>query len=97
MLSTLSFTSGHNRPSHRKGPTLTEYRVALTLERPLDQDEIRKLLNEPSEAITKYGMEGDNVVMAHLHAPDSLVARETAEIHVLRATGVKVSSSQLLP
>lgn len=76
---------------------MTEYRVALTLERPLDEEEIRHLLDQRGGSSTNYEMDGDNVVLAHLNAPDSMAARETAEQQVLLATRVKIQSAQLIP
>lgn len=84
-------------PLTSERPPLTEYRVALTLERPLEEQEIRRLHDQRSEPIANYEMDGNDVVMAHLNASDSLTARDTAELQVLRATGVAIHSAQLIP
>lgn len=84
-------------PAYLRGTTLTEYRVALTLERSLDEQEIRGLLEQRSESISDYEMDGENMVVASLNAADSLTGRDTAELQLLRATGVKIRSAQLIP
>ncbi|KUG60458.1 hypothetical protein [Nesterenkonia jeotgali] len=76
---------------------MTQYRVALTLERSLDEQEIQKLREQRGESISDYEMDGDNVVLAILNAADSLTARDTAEVQVSRATGVAIQSAQLIP
>lgn len=76
---------------------MTQYRVALTLERSLDEQEIRNLLEQRSEPISDYEMDGDDVVLASLDAADSLTARDTAELQVSLATGVSIRAAQLIP
>lgn len=76
---------------------MTQYRVALTLERSLDEQEIQNLREQRGEPISDYEMDGDNVVLAVLNAADSLTARDTAEALVSRATGVAIQSAQLIP
>ncbi|GAA1104094.1 hypothetical protein [Nesterenkonia jeotgali] len=76
---------------------MTQYRVALTLERSLDEQEIQNLREQRGESISDYEMDGDNVVLAILNAADSLTARDTAEVQVSRAAGVAIQSAQLIP
>ncbi|MBO0594060.1 hypothetical protein I2485_02440 [Nesterenkonia sp. E16_7] len=76
---------------------MTQYRVALTMDRSLDEQEIRNLREQRSELISDYEMDGDNVVLASLDAADSLAARDTAEVQVSRATGVAIRAAQLIP
>ncbi|EXF26311.1 hypothetical protein BG28_01605 [Nesterenkonia sp. AN1] len=76
---------------------MTRYRVALTLERSLDEQEILNLRGQRSESISDYEMDGENVVLASLDAADSLAARDTAELQVSRATGVAIHAAQLIP
>ncbi|WP_218221734.1 hypothetical protein [Nesterenkonia sp. Act20] len=76
---------------------MTEYRVAVTLSRPLEDTEVRQLHTNRSSSVSGYDMDGGDVVMVSLHAPNALTAAETAEIQVQRATGVEIAATQLVP
>jgi len=75
---------------------MSKYRVAVTLQRSLDQDEIQQLHASRSESITSYQMDGSDVVLVDLHSPTSLAAVETAEIQVQRSTHVAIKATQLI-
>lgn len=76
---------------------MTEYRVAVTLRRRLDQQEVGQMHANRSASVSGYEMEDEDVVMVTLHAPNALTATETAEIQVQRATGVEIAATQLVP
>lgn len=76
---------------------MTEYRVAVTLRRPLDEEEVDQMHANRSASVSGYKMEDGHVVMVTLHAPNALTATETAEIQVQRATGVEIAATQLVP
>jgi len=76
---------------------MSEYRVAVTLQRSLDENEIQQLHTSRSESITSYQMEGSDVVLVDLHSPTSLAAVEAAEIQVQRSTLVAIKATQILP
>jgi len=76
---------------------MSEYRVAVTLQRSLDENEIQQLHASRSESITSYQMEGSDVVLVDLHSPTSLAAVEAAEIQVQRSTLVAIKATQILP
>lgn len=76
---------------------MTKYRVAVTLQRSLDDQEVQQLQARRSESIATYEMESPEVVVVELHSPTSLTAVETAEIHVQRSTNVAIASTQLIP
>ncbi len=76
---------------------MTEYRVAVTLSRSLEDAEIQQMHANRSASVSGYEMEDGRVVMVTLHAPNALTATETAEIQVQRATGVEIAATQLVP
>lgn len=72
------------------------YRIAVTLRRPLNPDEMNHLHSHRSTAICSYQAQETGEIIVSLQSPNSATALDVAEIQVSRWTGVFIETVQVV-